>query len=129
MIAEATRVQKQKLREAIDEQSEIILKAQKERIAADTQLRVQQETVVAQAAIRKSEDLAKDEALAHAKGQRKKLEKEFYALVIFLMQNLWVLIILEKLKVKKSEVMKMYMELQELLQMDFGHLVGWFGNK
>ncbi len=77
MIAEATRVQKQKLKTAIDEQSEIILKAQKERIAAETQLRVQQEKVVAQEAIRNTEGLAKDEALAHAKAQRKKLEKEF----------------------------------------------------
>lgn len=77
MIAEATQVQKQKLQEAIDEQSAVILKAQQERIAAETQLRVQQEKVSANAATRQAESLSKDDAILRAKNRRKQLEKEF----------------------------------------------------
>lgn len=77
MIVEATRVRKQKLKNAVDEQSETIRKAAEERIAADAQLKVQLEEVAANEAFRKSQGVAKDEALALAKDRRKQLEKEF----------------------------------------------------
>ncbi len=76
-VEKLEQVYKQKLQETIDEQAEFVLKAKKERIVAESQLKAQQERMAAHAANRQTESLSKDEAIAQKEAREKQLEKEF----------------------------------------------------